>query len=136
MKCIAAVALGVLLAALPAVAATADQAKPTDPAKPADQAKPAASSAKSGNVSGTVSAVSNTSLTVKASSGEQTFTIDDKTKVVGAKMGRKADAMKKAGEKTVITEFVEMGDTVRVRFMDDSGTKKASEVHVTRKAKV
>jgi hypothetical protein len=130
MKRIAAVALGVLLAALPAVAATADQAKPADPAKPP------ASAPKSGNVSGTVAAVSNTSLTVKASTGEQVFTIDDKTKVVGAKMGRKADAMKKAGEKTVITEFVETGDMVRVNYKDDAGTKKASEVHVTKKAKV
>jgi hypothetical protein len=129
MKCIAAVALGVLLAALPAVAA--GQAKPA----PADKGKPAAS-AKSGNVSGTVSAVSSTSLTVKASGGEETFTVDEKTKVVGAKMGRKADAMKKAGEKTVITEFVETGDMVRVRYMDAGGAKKAAEVHVTKKAKM
>ena len=128
MKRIAAVALGVLLAALPAMAG---QTKPAAP----DKGKPAASSAKSGNVSGTVSSVSNNSLTVKASSGEQTFTIDDKTKVVGAKMGRKAAAMKKAGEKTVITEFVETGDMVNVRYMDDAGAKKASEVRVTKKAK-
>ena len=128
MKRMAAIVLGVLLATLPALAAT--QAKP-DAAK-ADQKK----SAKSGNFMGTVSSVSNTSLSVKGSSGEQTFTIGEKTKVVGAKMGRKAEAMKKAGEKTVITEFVETGDTVSVRFMDDGAAKTASEVRVTKKAKV
>jgi hypothetical protein len=128
MKRFAAIALGMLLATLPALAAT--QAKP-DPAK-ADQKQ----AAKSGNLNGTVSAVTNTSLTVKGSTGEQTFTIAEKTKVVGAKMGRKAEAMKKAGEKTVITEFVESGDTVSVRYMDDGTTKTASEVRVTKKAKV
>ena len=122
MKRVAAIALTVMLVALPVLAATAEQ-----------EAKPAA---KSGNVNGVVSAVTNTSLTVKASTGEQVFTIDAKTKVVGAKMGRQADAMKKAGEKTVITEFVETGDMVRVNYKDDAGTKKASEVHVTKKAKV
>ena len=128
MKRIAAIALGVLLATLPALAAT--QAKP-DAAK-VDQKQ----AAKSGSFTGTVSAVSNNSLTVKGASGEQTFNVGDKTKVIGSKMGRKAEAMKKAGEKTVITEFVETGDTVSVRFTDDGTAKMASEVRVTRKGKI
>ena len=128
MKRMAAIALGMLLATLPALAAT--QAKP-DAAK-VDQKQ----TAKSGNFSGTVSSVTNTSLTVKGTSGEEMFTIGEKTKVIGSKMGRKAEAMKKAGEKTVITEFVESGDTVSVRFMDDGTAKIASEVRVTKKAKV
>ena len=119
MKRVAAIALTVMLVALPVLAATAEQ-----------EAKPAA---KSGNVNGVVSAVTNTSLTVKTSSGEETFSIVEKTKVIGSKMGRQAEAMKKAGEKTVITEFVQTGDTVSVRFTDDGGTKKASEVRVTKK---
>jgi uncharacterized protein YxeA len=119
MKRVAAIALTVMLVALPVLAATAEQ-----------EAKPAA---KSGNVNGVVSAVTNTSLTVKTSSGEETFTIVEKTKVIGSKMGRQAEAMKKAGEKTVITEFVQTGDTVSVKFMDDGATKKASEVRVTKK---
>jgi hypothetical protein len=127
MKWIAAVAFTVLLAA-PALAA-ADQDKPATPEK----SKPAATAGKAGNVSGTVSAVTNSSLTVKASSGEETFTIDEKTKVIGSKMGRKADAMKKAGERIVLTEFVGTGDTVRVRYTDEGGTKKASEVEVRQK---
>jgi uncharacterized protein YxeA len=119
MKRVAAIALTVMLVALPVLAATAEQ-----------EAKPAA---KSGNVNGVVSAVTNTSLTVKTSSGEETFSIVEKTKVIGSKMGRQAEAMKKAGEKTVITEFVQTGDTVSVKFMDDGATKKASEVRVTKK---
>jgi hypothetical protein len=119
MKRVAAIALTVMLVALPVLAATAEQ-----------EAKPAA---KSGNVNGVVSAVTNTSLTVKTSSGEETFSIVEKTKVIGSKMGRQAEAMKKAGEKTVITEFVQTGDAVSVRFTDDGGTKKASEVRVTKK---
>lgn len=120
MKRVAAIALTVMLVALPVLAATAEQ-----------EAKPAA---KSGNVNGVVSAVTNTSLTVKTSSGEETFSIVEKTKVIGSKMGRQAEAMKKAGEKVVITEFVQTGDTVSVKFMDDGTTKKASEVRVTKKA--
>lgn len=120
MKRVAAIALTVMLVALPVLAATAEQ-----------EAKPAA---KSGNVNGVVSAVTNTSLTVKTSSGEETFSIMEKTKVIGSKMGRQAEAMKKAGEKIVITEFVQTGDTVSVKFMDDGTTKKASEVRVTKKA--
>jgi hypothetical protein len=84
--------------------------------------------------SGVVTAVTNNSLTIKATGGELTFDIDTKTKVMGKQMGRKAEAMKKAGEATVITEFVHTGDTVRVRYMEMDGKKHASEVHVTRKS--
>jgi hypothetical protein len=127
MKWIAAVAFSVLLAA--PVLAAADQEKPATP----ETSKPSATAGKSGNLSGAVSAVTNSSLTVKATSGEETFTIDEKTKVIGSKMGRQAEAMKKAGEKVVITEFVGTGDTVRVTYRDENGTKKASEVRVTQK---
>jgi hypothetical protein len=43
--------------------------------------------------------------------------------------------MKEAGTKPQITDFVQTGDTVSVRYREDGGTKHASEVRVTKKAK-
>lgn len=101
---------------------------PTVPPPP-----PPAGSSKEMNASGVVTAVSNSSLTIKAKGGESTFTIDDKTKVVGTGMGTKARTLKEAGAKPVLTEFVQTGDTVGVWYTEAAGTKRASEVRVTRK---
>jgi hypothetical protein len=92
---------------------------------------PAGSQATS--ATGVVTAVSNSSLTLKAKTGELTFSIDDKTKVIGTGMGTKARAMKQAGEKPVLTEFVSNGDTVTVRYSESGGANRASEVRVVRK---
>jgi hypothetical protein len=85
--------------------------------------------------SGTVTSVSASSLAVKGSSGENTFTIDEKTRVVGTGAGTKGRSMKEAGTKPQIVDFVHTGDTVSVRYREDGGTKHASEVRVTKKAK-
>jgi hypothetical protein len=82
---------------------------------------------------GVVTAVSGTSLTVKLKTGESTFTIGEKTKVVGTGMGTKAREMKDAGASPTITSFVAAGDTVAVRYTEAGGTKTASEVRVTQK---
>jgi hypothetical protein len=72
-------------------------------------------------------------LTIKQKTGESTFTINEKTKVVGTGMGTKSREMKEAGEKAGITSFVSTGDTVGVRYTESGGTKVASEVRVTQK---
>jgi hypothetical protein len=96
---------------------------------------PEAQSAKAASATGAVTAVSSSSLTVKGSSGETTFTIDGKTRIVGTGAGTKGREIKEAGAKAQITDFVHSGDTVTVRYADESGAKRASEVRVTRKAK-
>jgi hypothetical protein len=86
------------------------------------------------SATGTVSAVTGSSLTVKGRGGEWTFVIDPKTQVTGEGMGTKAREKKAAGEKPVITDFVGNGDTVTVRYTEADGTKHAQEVRVSRKA--
>jgi uncharacterized protein DUF5666 len=94
-----------------------------------------AQSAKTMTASGTVTSVSASSLALKGTGGENTFTIDEKTRVVGTGAGTKGRAMKEAGAKPQVTDFVQTGDTVSVRYREDGGTKHATEVRVTKKAK-
>ena len=94
---------------------------------------PAPPSARSATASGVVTAVSNSSLTLKGSSGESTYTIDSGTRVVGTGLGTKAKEMVKAVAKTTITDLFQTGDTVRVRYSE--ADRKASEVRLTKKAK-
>jgi hypothetical protein len=92
--------------------------------------KPAAA-AKAMTVTGTVSAVSNDSLTVKGKTDESTFTVDKSTAVKAKGASHKSDAMKADGKATTLTDFVKMGDVVTVRYRDMSGAKHATSVTVT-----
>ena len=83
--------------------------------------------------SGLVETVSDTALSIKATTGATMFAIDGKTKVFGPGLGTQSRSMQRAGEKTVFSSFVHKGDTVRVTFSEEGGTKHASEVHVIRK---
>jgi hypothetical protein len=96
---------------------------------------PPPQSARSMDASGVVTAVSNTSVTIKGSGGESTFSVNEKTTVIGTGVGTKGAAMKKAGEKPHVTDFVHNGDSVSVRYKEEGGTKLASQVRITRKAK-
>jgi hypothetical protein len=87
------------------------------------------------SASGVVTAVSASSLAIKGTAGESTFAIDEKTAVVGSGLGTKSKSMKGAGEKSALTDFVQTGDNVSVRYTEADGTKRASEVRVTRKGK-
>ena len=91
--------------------------------------------AKSGSESGTVASVSASSLAIKGASGESTFTINAKTRIIGTGAGTKGKEIKEAGAKPQITDFVQTGDTVTVRYREEGAAKVASEVRVTRKAK-
>lgn len=91
--------------------------------------------AKAMSASGAVTAVSASSLTVKGSAGESTFMVDPKTRIIGTGAGTKGREMKEAGGKPQITDFVQTGDTVTVRYREEGGMKHASEVRVTKKAK-
>ena len=90
-----------------------------------------AASKKTVSASGTVSAVSASSLTIKGKTAEWTFTIDNDTKVIGKGASHKKDALKDDKKPAVITEFVQVGDTVTVKYHDMGATKHAADVRVT-----
>ena len=81
---------------------------------------------------GTVTAVGSNTLSINASSGAQTFTIDGASKVVGHGVGT---AAAKEGGKAVITDLVGVGDRVTVSYHQTGATMHAAEVRVTDKAK-
>lgn len=88
---------------------------------------------KAETASGTVASVSGNSLTVKGASGESTFTVDEKTTVVGAGVGTAGRKVMAEGGKTTLGEFVKDGDAVSVTYKDAGGSKVASVIRVTRK---
>ncbi len=97
---------------------------PSPPAPPAPKAQ---------NASGVVSAVTATSLTVKGSSAEWTFTIDSKTSVTGTGVGTAAKKLSTDGKPQAITEFVHEGDSVNVTYREMGAAKLASGVRITGK---
>ena len=111
------------------------------PAAPAAAAAPAPTTGekekpKSETVSGTVTSMTGTSLTVKTSAGESTFAIDAKTKIIGTGLGTKTQEAAAAGKKQVLSDVVGVGDSVSVSYHDMAGAKQASEVRVRTKAAV
>lgn len=108
MKRLLVLALGVLLVSAPAFA----------------QAK-----AKTLNASGTVSAVTAESLTVKGKTAEWTFTVDKDTHVSVTGASKKTAALKDTKTAQAITEFVKVGDSVTVKY-HDGATKHAADVLV------
>ena len=95
------------------------------------EAKPKPASTKTLTASGTVSAVTNDSLTVKGKTDEWTFTIDKSTSVKAKGATHKTAAMKAVDKSTTITDFVKTGDMVTVRYHDMGATKHAASVSVT-----
>src|SRR5437762_2181738 len=69
--------------------------------------KPAAPKAET--ASGTVSAVSGNSLTLKAAGGDSTFTVDDKTTVVGTGVGTAGRKLMAEGGKPTLADLVKDG---------------------------
>jgi hypothetical protein len=92
--------------------------------------KPKTDSKKTMSTSGTVSAVTADSLTVKAKSGEMTFAVDNATKVSARGASHKTAAMKDDKKSTQITDFVHVGDTVAVNYHDMGDKKHAASVTV------
>src|SRR5829696_3390083 len=129
MKRLFGILTGALLTiAVPALAHAGQETK-TKPAAADEEtkAKPAAS-AKTMSASGTVSAVSNDSLTVKGKTDEWTFAVDKSTTVKAKGATHKTAAMKADGKATAITDFVKTGDMVMVRYHDMGATKHAAAV--------
>jgi hypothetical protein len=119
MKRLMVLFVGALLAAAPAFA----QAKTAGKAAKADAGKTM-------SAMGSVSAVSNDSLTVKAKTGDMTFAVDSATHVSAPGASHKSAAAKDAKKPTVITDFVKVGDEVSVKYHDMGATKHAASVTV------
>ena len=111
MKRLMMLSIAVLLAAAPAFA----------------QAK---ASSKTLSAAGKVTAVTADSLTVKGKDAEMTFGVDKATTVVAKGGSHKMAAMKEDKKPTVITEFVNVGDDVSVKYHDMGATKHAASVTV------
>jgi hypothetical protein len=92
-----------------------------------------AAAPRSQTVNGVVTAVSTTAVTIKTASGPTEFTVDGNTRVIGSGASTTSRQKEAAGQKTVITDFVGVGDTVDVTHRE--GAKVASEVRVRVKAK-
>ncbi|HYT69164.1 MAG TPA: hypothetical protein VEL51_22265 [Vicinamibacterales bacterium] len=80
--------------------------------------------------SGSVSAVSPSSLTVKGKTGEWTFAVDKSTHVSVAGATKKTAAAKESKEPLEITQYVKVGDSVTVKYHDMGATKHAADVLV------
>jgi hypothetical protein len=121
-----------LLALAPAgaLAQGSSASKPAPPA--AKQPPPKAPAAKTLSATGTVSAVTATSLAVKGKAAEWTFAVGNDTKVTARGASTKTAALKKDEKPTVITEYVNVGDTVTVTYHDMGATKHAATVRVTK----
>ncbi len=112
MKRLVLLVLGVLLVSGPAFAQ--EKAKPD----------------KTITASGSVSAVSPSSLTVKGKTGEWTFAVDKSTHVSVAGATKKTAAAKESKEPLEITQYVKVGDSVTVKYHDMGATKHAADVLV------
>lgn len=123
--------LGILVGTLALVVAPAlAYAQGTGGAKGGAQTK-AAPTPKAESAQGAVTAVVPDSLTIKAKSGDMTFTIDKTTSVTAKGATHKSLALKAEGKSSVLTDFVKVGDQVTVTYHDMGGTKHAATIRVT-----
>src|SRR5258708_38426846 len=79
---------------------------------------------------GKVTAVSADSVTVKGKDAEGMFAVDKSTTVVAKGASHKMSALKADKKPTLITEFVNVGDDVTVKYHDMGATKHAATVTV------
>ena len=86
------------------------------------------------SASGVVSAVTDTSVTVKGKTAEWTFAVDKDTKLVAPGASRKTGELKSAEKPRIISEFIKVGDTVAVKYHDMGDSKHAADIRVTKPA--
>lgn len=83
---------------------------------------------------GTVTAVSDTSVTIKTADADRTFVIDEKTRIEGEGFSTRTREMRQKGEKPTVSKFIRNGDYVSVRYHDMNGKLMAEEVRLVRSA--
>ncbi len=94
------------------------------------QATGAKAPEKMATATGSVTAVTMDSLTVKGKSAEWTFAVDKSTHVSVAGASRKTSALKDSKAPAAITEYVKVGDAVTVKYTDGGAKKVAANVVV------
>jgi Domain of unknown function (DUF5666) len=82
------------------------------------------------SVSGQITALSASSMTVKSGSGETTFSIDPKTRVLARGAGAATQEARATGGGPAITDLVKVGEEVVVTYRTSGKTSVASEVRV------
>ena len=82
------------------------------------------------SVSGQITALSANSMTVKSGSGETTFAIDPKTRVLAAGAGSATKQAQATGGGPAITDLVKVGESVVVTYRTTGKTSVANEVRV------
>ena len=88
--------------------------------------------AKSQSVSGTVTAVSAGSLTIKVKDSEQTFTAGKWTVIIARGASHKMAALDADNKPALLTDFVDVGADVTVKYQEMDGTRRAAKVSVYR----
>jgi hypothetical protein len=85
------------------------------------------------NATGTVSAVSPASITVKGKTAAEswTFVIDKDTSVTAKGATHKSLALKAENKATTLVDFVKAGDTVAVSYHEMGTMKHAASINVT-----
>src|SRR5262245_20538106 len=121
--------LGVLVGTLALVVAPA--LAYAQGAAPKGGDKAAAQTPKAQQAQGAVTAVTTDSLTVKAKTGDMTFSIDKTTSVTAKGATHKSLANKADGKASVLTDFVKVGDQVTVTYHEQGATKHAASIRVT-----
>ena len=91
----------------------------------------AGQAAKTMSATGTVSAVSAASLTVRSKADAWTFTIDRETAGTAQGATHKTLALKTEGKASTLVEFVKIGDTVFVEYHEKGTAKHAAQINVT-----
>jgi hypothetical protein len=82
------------------------------------------------SASGRVTAITASSLTIKSGSGDMTFVVDQKTRVVARGAGTATREKRAAGSGPAITDLVRTDDEVTVSYMTTGSSRRASEVRV------
>ena len=80
------------------------------------------------SMTGKVTAVNAGSFTVKVKGGERTFATDKSTIVVLRGATRKLAALEAADKPAILTEFVGVGNDVKVKYRETGETRHAAKV--------
>jgi hypothetical protein len=87
------------------------------------------------SVTGKVKSVEGANLTVSGDGKDWTFTVDDKTHIIGRGASTLTRKRKAAGASTYLKDFVHADDEVTVSYHEMGGTMHAGEVRVLSSAK-
>jgi hypothetical protein len=69
---------------------------------------------------GAITAVTGSSVTIKAKSGDLVLTVDTKTEIIGKGMGTKDAQMKQDKKAPTVTDFLKVGDEISASYHETS----------------